>query len=98
MTEEYNKVTIRNEGELMDYKIIAIKIDARTKHAAEVQRLLTEHGCMIKVRLGLHDLPEGSCSTSGLIILEVVESDLVIGEFIEKLNILDQVTAKYLSL
>ncbi len=82
----------------MDYKIIAIKIDGRTVHAAEVQSLLTKFGCMIKVRLGLHDLPEGGCSTSGLIILEVAESDLVIGEFIEQLNALDQVTAKFLSL
>ena len=35
----------------MHYKLVVIKVDSRTAHAAEVQKLLTEHGCMIKVRL-----------------------------------------------
>ncbi len=80
----------------MHYKLVVIKVDSRTAHAAEVQKLLTEHGCMIRVRLGLHDMPENGCSTSGLIILEVAENELVVREFVEKLNAIEQVTAKHL--
>ena len=41
-------------------------------------------------------MPENGCSTSGLIILEVAENELVVREFVEKLNAIEQVTAKHL--
>lgn len=37
-----------------NYEMLLIKIDSRTKNAQVVQSLLTEYGCNIKVRLGLH--------------------------------------------
>jgi len=50
--------------------IMAIKIGNRNEAASEVQHLLTEYGCIIKTRLGLHSGGE-SCSSRGLIILEL---------------------------
>lgn len=82
----------------MEYHIVVIKVGARTTKAAEVQRLLTENGCMIKVRLGLHDLPEGSCASSGLIILEVIGSDDEIQSLVAALDALEEVTAKHIML
>lgn len=55
----------------MEYTLIIIKVDARENNAVKVQDVLTKFGCAIKVRLGLHDLPSQSCSSTGLIILEV---------------------------
>lgn len=82
----------------MEYHIVGIKVGARATQAAEVQRLLTENGCMIKVRLGLHDLPEGSCAASGLIILEVTGTDAEIQSLVAALDSLEEVTAKHIPL
>lgn len=78
----------------MTYTLVIIKIGSREERASEVQKLLTEFGCNIKVRLGLHDLPENSCSSAGLIILEVTGEESEIDDFVEKLNAFGEVTAK----
>lgn len=52
--------------------IMGIKIGQREEDALKVQKLLTEHGCIIKTRLGLHAAPEAAntCSSIGLVLLE----------------------------
>lgn len=50
--------------------IVLIKLGKRDETAVEVQRVLTQFGKSIKVRLGLHDFD--SNSTKGLIILQVL--------------------------
>ncbi len=52
--------------------IMGIQIHNRTEAACEVQKLLTEFGCIIKTRLGLHEAMN-SCSSSGLILLEFIK-------------------------
>jgi hypothetical protein len=47
-------------------------ISHRSKSAVDVQRLLTQWGCFIKTRLGIHDGVGNQCSDSGLIVLELV--------------------------
>jgi len=49
--------------------VLGIEINDRQEDAIKVQSLLTEYGCGIKMRLGMHDSGEG-CAASGLIILE----------------------------
>lgn len=51
-------------------RILGIYVKERSKNAIEVQKLLTEYGCFIKTRLGLHDIIDDKCSPDGLIILE----------------------------
>lgn len=82
----------------MNYTIVAIKVDARESIAPKVQEILTNFGCNIKVRLGLHDLPEGACSPAGLIILELKCSDSEAQSFIDELNGLEAVSAKMIQL
>ena len=45
----------------------------------DVQKILTEYGCNIKTRLGLHEVTESHCSTVGLLILETYgdEADIL---------------------
>lgn len=50
--------------------IMGIEIGRREEDAIKVQKLLTEHGCSIKTRLGLHEAAANMCSSSGLILLE----------------------------
>jgi hypothetical protein len=51
--------------------ILGIKINDRIKEAGNVQRALTKYGCSIKTRIGLHEVTDNHCSTSGLILLEL---------------------------
>ena len=56
----------------MKKTILGVHVAQRTKHAAKVQKILTEYGCSIRTRIGLHDAFEGVCSPNGLILLEMV--------------------------
>jgi hypothetical protein len=51
--------------------IFGVQVTNRVKNALEVQEVLTEFGCNIKTRLGLHELTDAVCSTIGLLILEM---------------------------
>jgi hypothetical protein len=51
--------------------IIGIYIQERSKNALSVQNILTQFGCSIKTRLGLHEVKDNYCSNSGLIIVEL---------------------------
>lgn len=81
---------------MQEYTLIAVKIEDRVSEAAEVQKVLTDFGCAIKIRLGLHDVPSDSCSPAGLVILQVVAKESEVNEFLGKLNALDSVSAKSL--
>ena len=52
--------------------ILGVHVAQRTKHTAKVQKILSDYGCSIRTRLGLHDAGDGFCSPNGLILLEVV--------------------------
>lgn len=52
--------------------IMGIEIGHREEDALKVQKLLTDHGCSIKTRLGLHEAAGNQCSSSGLVLLEFV--------------------------
>jgi hypothetical protein len=78
----------------MIYKIVLIKIDHRSQEAGLVQNVLTEFGCNIKVRLGLHEVSNQYCAQDGLVVLHVEGSSEDIGSLIDKLNNIDYVQAK----
>ena len=52
--------------------ILGVHVAQRTKHTAKVQKILSDYGCSIRTRVGLHDAGAGFCSPNGLILLEVV--------------------------
>ncbi|MGA2545621.1 MAG: hypothetical protein ABSF43_03690 [Rectinemataceae bacterium] len=80
----------------MDYKIVAVKVGNREGVAQDMQRILTEHGCFIKVRLGLHDTPTDACSPAGLVLMEVVGEEPEIRQMVQKLDALPETSAKYI--
>jgi alcohol dehydrogenase YqhD (iron-dependent ADH family) len=51
---------------------MCIQITDRMTEATELQKVLTEYGCLVKTRLGLHEASESICSKKGLLILELV--------------------------
>ncbi len=81
----------------MSKVIMGIELEQRRETAANVQEVLTDYGCIIKTRIGLHSTLENQkdCSEKGLIILELTngskgESD----ELKSKLGEIDGVHVK----
>lgn len=75
------------------YNIMTILVNHRSKNTNELQKVLTKYGCMVKVRLGLHEA-ENVCSEEGLIILQLNGSNGEIEEFKKELNSLEGILAK----
>ncbi len=71
--------------------VLGVHITDRVHHAQVVQDLLTEYGCSIKTRLGLHEVSEEFCSPNGLILLEMAGDEKPVFELIEKLDAVEGV-------
>ncbi|MGM0444598.1 MAG: hypothetical protein ACQEQV_10465 [Fibrobacterota bacterium] len=55
--------------------IMAIHITRRLQQVTSMQKILTDYGCYIKTRLGLHEASDEFCSTNGIILLELVGNE-----------------------
>lgn len=74
--------------------IFGVQVTNRVNNALEVQEILTEYGCNIKTRLGLHELTDAVCSTVGLLILEMYGDNKQIKEMEERLKAVHGVVIK----
>lgn len=79
--------------------LMALRVNDRDTNAVKIQQVLTNHGCRISMRLGLHDHDEGNvCSTSGTLILQLCctadEAKLVEADLLK----IDGVKAKFIDL
>lgn len=73
----------------MSRVIMGIQVLHRNEESVQVQKLLSEYGCFIKTRLGLHNAADdrSSCSEAGLILVEfITDADQEIAELKEKLK------------
>jgi len=81
----------------MSKVIMGIELEQRRQTATDVQEVLTDYGCFIKTRIGLHSASdEGEvCSEKGLIILELTNNSEQQCEELEgKLTEIDGVNVK----
>ncbi len=58
--------------------VMAVLVDKRMKDAARVQEALTKNGCIINIRLGLHEI-RNVCADEGLILLYLCGSKKDVG-------------------
>ncbi len=79
---------------LSKHIILGVHITDRIHHVDSVQHLLTEYGCSIRTRIGLHEAEEGFCSPNGLIVLEMADDDARAAELMDKLNAVEGVEVK----
>ena len=77
-----------------NHLILGIHVDDRVHDVPDVQKILTEYGCYIKTRIGLHRVDEKFCSPRGLILLEMFGDDKVCREMAAKLTKLEGVEVK----
>jgi hypothetical protein len=71
------------------HHIVGVHITDRFQNAAVVQSILTEHGCNIKTRLGLHEVSEDLCSRGGILILELFGAEAECAALVDKLEDVD---------
>lgn len=77
--------------------IMGIMLQNRFEEVKQVQNLLSEYGCFIKTRLGLHQQAEAEnlCTEKGLIIIEFVQKcDPQYKELKEKLQAVEGVEVR----
>lgn len=82
----------------MDKTILLILIGKRKETAVTVQKILTEWGCIIKTRLGLHDGVMEHCTNQGLLICELVGTREQREELARKVDLLPGVTSQLIHL
>ena len=80
------------------YYIIGLRVDHRHSNALNLQKTLTEFGCNIKLRVGLHETGEDFCSDDGVIMLQAWGDKETIGKMMDAFNNVEGVTAKLLDL
>jgi hypothetical protein len=78
-------------GVKANHYIIGIHISNRVKNVPSVQTVLTEFGCHIKTRLGLHELSDSSCSPNGLLLVELLGENGKAEEFVNALKAIEGV-------
>ena len=74
--------------------IVGVHITERLQHALDVQKVLSEYGCNIKARLGLHEVSGDFCASTGVLILEMVGDEKLINEMTDKLNAITGIEVK----
>ncbi len=74
--------------------ILGVQVTNRVEKVPDVQKILTEYGCNIKTRLGLHEVTESHCSTVGLLILETYGDEADILRMEAKLKKMKGLTVK----
>lgn len=74
--------------------ILGIYLKDRQKDAEEVQRFLTDYGCYIATRIGLHETHDDFCAGYGLILLQMIGAERFTDELVGVLNAIQDVEAK----
>ena len=83
---------------MSSYYIIGVRMDNRIDNAEKFQEVLTKNGCMIKTRLGLHDIIDDDCANDGIIVLQPYGSKEDVEALVNELNSLEGIMARYIDL
>ncbi|MDD2374226.1 MAG: hypothetical protein PHQ55_02860 [Eubacteriales bacterium] len=75
------------------HNIMIVKVNHRIHQAESLQKVLSQYGCSIKTRLGLHEAGD-ACANDGLIVLQLVEGQDDLDNFAKELDALEGIDAK----
>lgn len=79
--------------------IMGVRLVDRSESAIDVQKVLTQYGCSIRTRLGLHDQDaSGVCSPSGILLLQLCCDEQEAKDLEKALQDIKGVTAKLINL
>ncbi len=74
--------------------ILGLHVKNRIKDAGAVQDLLTQYGCNIKTRVGLHEVSGDFCAPNGIMLLELFGDEATCTELQTKLKAVDGLDVK----
>lgn len=77
--------------------IVAIVQDNRVETATKVQDVLTNYGCHIRVRLGLHDAKVDECTNTGVILLQMCADEKIVSEFEQEMKGIPRVRINHMT-
>ena len=66
--------------------IVGVHITDRVQTVPDIQKVLTEYGCYIRTRVGLHDVQGEYCAPGGLILLDMICHEAACQEMVSKLK------------
>ncbi len=78
------------------YSVMAIKVEERAAKAPNLQEILTEHGCIIKTRVGLHETDGEKCSMNGIILLHLYGEKSELQKLYDEVTCLEGITPKFI--
>ena len=81
---QQNKYLTIHERRIMTTTIIGICIEDRLENAVKFQKIITEFGCNIKTRIGLHSSMQNVCLNRGIALLEVSGEAIALQEELAK--------------
>ena len=84
------KIGMKGNGDFMT-TIFGVRLSKRMDNATAFQDILSKYGCIIKTRVGLHDISCGVCSPFGIIILEVINDEKMIDAMVMDFQALEGV-------
>ncbi|KKI51716.1 hypothetical protein CHK_0883 [Christensenella hongkongensis] len=93
-----NKMNGKEFVKMNCYYIIGLRLNHRTSNAIKLQQALTEYGCNIKMRVGLHETSEEFCADDGVIMLQACGDKETVEKMVAAFNDVEGVTAKMLDL
>jgi hypothetical protein len=79
------------------YVVLGVLVSQRTKNAIAVQDVLTKYGCIIKMRLGLHETAN-VCAEDALLLLQLDGENEEIKALEKGLNAIGGVETQLISL
>lgn len=71
--------------------VIGLHLTDRVQEAGDVQKVLSQYGCSIRTRIGLHEVSQDYCSPSGVILLEMYGDEGQINEMAKALESIEGV-------
>ncbi len=71
--------------------ILGIKLEERLENSLKFQKILSEYGCQIKTRLGLHSSENNSCTNWGIIILEFTGNENSLNNFEKEISVIENI-------
>jgi hypothetical protein len=74
-----------------EHVILGVHVTDRLKAVAEVQKVFTQYGSLVKTRLGLHEIGN---SPEGLVVLELVGEKKARKDLEEKLGAIEGIEVK----
>ena len=82
----------------MNTIIMAITLESRNRFAPNLQEILTKHGCIIRMRLGLHETSKDLCAERGLILLQLCGTEEEICVFKKDLEKIENIKINTMSI